>query len=845
MIDSDQVKKTVLDQKPVFKKILETHGSGSLFNYWKNNIQKPDEIYSDHRKELIESVIEITEHRLGKNRTQAVQNYLSQNSFVSTADHHQLLNHPFFLSANLIQSIINKRNGLDTVMVFPCGGISIDNSSFPRGLTYHKSNGSEQRIPLFSLKDKHIPIYTLHGYSKKEFTDGKVQAILNEVYFNDNVLTQNKFREQATLASYYAWKKIPGQEKINLIYIDQESIVVNLLVKHLLTKETLIQKLLTTEQGLTVFEKQFANIIGSFSTEEEKGSFLFWAVVNGKRAQLIRRDMTLVTKNGDYSLTITSKDIISALLNEEIFPTMSLTLSILSFYYGLTLGGGFSQVNYLTDTKKAYINACNELGFIDEIKKVETIETNRFCGDILLATIGKQRFPATLLDTLLYGNSSLTRDIETVAKKITLNGATNGMMFEFYKIITGVAPEIKNKVKNPTPIINYKQKKKCLHCGNSQTNHTFEWLSQTVSILRSRFDRMIIKSFIGRGATWLAERIELPMFKFFRLIRMARFVTGDDIKPITERSLLIVNEAKRRGIELSQVVMLGRPTEYFFGTYNSRTLFFDSIPRPKHMETDSIFWLDDKLTLKKKLQDNDIPAPKGGSFSHWNDMVTAFETMQKPVIVKPRLGSRGRHTTTHIYTLVELKRAVDIAKQLCHYVIMEEHLEGSVYRATMIGGVFKGLLRGDPPRITGDGEQTIAELIAEKNKNSPDQVKAVVVTEKHLEFLARTGYTLNTVLPIGKTIDLTEKIGLAYGGYTAEMSPITHPKLIATLERAAKIVNDPVIGFDVISTDVTTDPDTTRWGIIEANSLPFINLHYEPLEGPSIDIAPYVWDLWK
>ncbi len=84
-----------------------------------------------------------------------------------------------------------------------------------------------------------------------------------------------------------------------------------------------------------------------------------------------------------------------------------------------------------------------------------------------------------------------------------------------------------------------------------------------------------------------------------------------------------------------------------------------------------------------------------------------------------------------------------------------------------------------------------------------------------------------------------------FNGYTAEMSPITHPKLIATLERAAKIVNDPVIGFDVISTDVTADPDNTRWGIIEANSLPFINLHYEPLEGPSIDIAPYVWDLWK
>jgi cyanophycin synthetase len=847
MIPFDEVQKEVFDNKPIFKKIIETHGDETLFTYWQNNFKKPNSDFADRQQELVTVVANITRERLGESASHKVAEYLTKDSFVSTADHHQFLCHPFFSNEILMQSLINKNMGLNTVVVFGCAGISMDNSSFPRGIFYHDESGSEVRLPFISLADRHTPAYSLQAYSKKDFGNVNSKAILNEVYFSEKALAREKYREQATIANFHAWKKIQGQEKTSLIYIDQESIAIQLLINQILTKENIITTILTTKTGLDAFEKHFPNIIGSFFTTADRGSFLFWAVVDGKREQLIRNGQTLQNKSGTFVLELTTESITREIQNETIFPTMALTLSILSFYYGLTLGGGFSQVNYLSEMKYAYLKVAKDLQYKDEITKVEATETNHFSGEFILATIGRGRAHATLLDLILYSEHKTIAKIEKLATSMTLKQAVSYMMPEYYKIITGVHADTKLPYDLPHAMIDYKtkQKKKCLHCGNSQTNHTFEWLSQTVSILRSRFDRMIIKSFIGRGATWLAERIELPMFKFFRLIRMATFVTGDDIKPITERSLLIVNEAKRRGIALSQVVMLGRPTEYFFGTYGGRNLCFDSIPRPKHMETDSIFWLDDKLTLKKKLQNNNIPVPKGGSFSHWNDMVKAFETMQKPVIVKPRLGSRGRHTTTHIYTLNELKRAVDIAKQLCRYVIMEEHLEGSVYRATMIGGVFKGLLRGDPPRITGDGEQTIAELIAEKNKNSPDQVKAVAVTEKHLEFLARTGYTLNTVLPTGKTIDLTEKIGLAYGGYTAEMSPITHPKLIATLERAAKVVADPIIGFDVISTDVTADPDTTRWGIIEANSLPFINLHYEPLEGPSIDIAPYIWDLWK
>src|SRR5207248_4737495 len=63
-----------------------------------------------------------------------------------------------------------------------------------------------------------------------------------------------------------------------------------------------------------------------------------------------------------------------------------------------------------------------------------------------------------------------------------------------------------------------------------------------------------------------------------------------------------------------------------------------------------------------------------------------------------------------------------------------------------------------------------------KNRNKPAGVKDFKVTPVVLEFLARNNYDLQTILPAGKTIDLLEKIGVNYGGSSAEVTHITDRK---------------------------------------------------------------------
>jgi D-alanine-D-alanine ligase-like ATP-grasp enzyme len=72
-----------------------------------------------------------------------------------------------------------------------------------------------------------------------------------------------------------------------------------------------------------------------------------------------------------------------------------------------------------------------------------------------------------------------------------------------------------------------------------------------------------------------------------------------------------------------------------------------------------------------------------------------------------------------------------------------------------------------------------------------------------------------------------------------------HPSFIPFLEKASKVTGLSIAGFDCIIPDPTKDESSQRWGIIECNTLPFIDMHYYALEGKPRNIAGMIWDLWK
>ena len=96
----------------------------------------------------------------------------------------------------------------------------------------------------------------------------------------------------------------------------------------------------------------------------------------------------------------------------------------------------------------------------------------------------------------------------------------------------------------------------------------------------------------------------------------------------------------------------------------------------------------------------------------------------------------------------------------------------------------------------------------------------------------------------GKVITFSQKTSRGCGGTTTEVTDIVHPDNVEMLERVAKFLADPLVGVDFIIEDITKSwKEEQHCGIIECNSLPFIDLHHYVMFGKPNNVAGKLWDL--
>ncbi|MCX6756142.1 MAG: hypothetical protein NTX85_02290 [Candidatus Nomurabacteria bacterium] len=390
----------------------------------------------------------------------------------------------------------------------------------------------------------------------------------------------------------------------------------------------------------------------------------------------------------------------------------------------------------------------------------------------------------------------------------------------------------------------YTGKIKCSACGTSDVSHRLLLTTGILEETIGRLGRYSLKVFAVNESHPLFKYSERIISSLARILKIISY-SSDKEKAITGRSRLIWDEAEERGIKMEQVLVFGKPIESYRALIDGKYFNFESLPVPLHLPRSGYLWVDNKFILSEKLIAEGIPAPKTKEAMTYGSALRAFNSLSKPVIIKPRSGSRGRHTTTNINTEKELRDALSLAHVIAPVVVVEEHLFGSVYRATVVDGKLVGFFRADPPSVTGDGTHTVQELIDIKNKSRHELLSDIKVNDDVLAFLERQNLNLDSVIEKDRVVNLSAKTGRFYGGYTREMLPEVHPKMHSYFERAGKLVDIPVAGFDLIIDDPTKDPDEQRWGIIECNSMPFIDLHYFSLEGEHINIAKNVWDLWR
>jgi D-alanine-D-alanine ligase-like ATP-grasp enzyme len=386
--------------------------------------------------------------------------------------------------------------------------------------------------------------------------------------------------------------------------------------------------------------------------------------------------------------------------------------------------------------------------------------------------------------------------------------------------------------------------KHCKDCEPAQEIHWVAYSSVVLGWISEPFFDFAEKCF-GRLAKVLLNLSPIPFFKFMNACGLAHFT----YRPSEEdnlRTKCVWDEAKRRNIKMYEFNM-GPIRDMFVAEFNGKTISFDGLPGLDTETSGSLKWMDDKGIMKEKFKKEGLPVADGGTAFTFRKALKIFNQLEKPVITKPNLGSRSRHTMIHLNTVEDLKIGFDKAKKLSPFVVVEEELDGYLFRGTVINKQLVGVVRRDQPEVVGDGVRTLRQLFEEENarkeRNGPIFHKIPLDKEEEAE-LKRQNITMDDIPERGRVVTFSQKTSRSCGGTTSEVTDQIHAENKAILEHVAKFLNTNIVGIDFIMPDISKPwTEQKRTGIIECNSLPFIDLHHYPLFGEENNVAGKLWDM--
>ncbi len=382
----------------------------------------------------------------------------------------------------------------------------------------------------------------------------------------------------------------------------------------------------------------------------------------------------------------------------------------------------------------------------------------------------------------------------------------------------------------------------CKDCGPLPTSHFVKYVKSITDYIlpKINFSQLPINDDI----------IDKIFLKLGLLKKETRFPR----EKISLRSMVFIDEAKKRGLKFWALKSRFGYLNTFHMERNKKIFSFEGLPRAEFLNTEVTGLVDDKAAVKKILIQNQIPAPKGKLFWLFEKKKACSYGRQLgfPLVVKPRSGSISHHVTANIRTEDELIRAIKSAVNYEPSFIVEKHLENTkIFRATIIDKKQLACVERIPAHVTGDGTHTIRELIEIKNTDPRrGQPRAknttlykLVINDTSERLLREQGFDLDRVPTIGQKVWLQNKIILDLGADLLEVTPRIHPDNMALFIKITEIFNTRLIGIDFLAEDIGRSWKEQNAGIIELNSLPYIDMHHFPTWGQPINVAAYVCDL--
>ncbi|MBS0453639.1 MAG: cyanophycin synthetase [Proteobacteria bacterium] len=254
----------------------------------------------------------------------------------------------------------------------------------------------------------------------------------------------------------------------------------------------------------------------------------------------------------------------------------------------------------------------------------------------------------------------------------------------------------------------------------------------------------------------------------------------------------------------------------------------------------------DKELTKSLLQSCGVPVPEGQVVDSAEEAWEAAEDIGLPVAVKPSDANHGRGVSLELTTREEVIAAFAVAEPEGSDVMVERFVRGSEHRLLVVGDEVVAAARGEIITVTGDGKQTVAELIDSQLNSDPRRGAEeeypldviVLATDAKLQLeLQRQKLDGASVPAAGRVVTIQRN-----GNLGVDCTDQVHPEVAHAAVLAARVVGLDIAGIDLVAQDITRPLQAQGGAIVEVNAGPGLLMHLKPAIGSPRPVGRAICD---
>ena len=256
-----------------------------------------------------------------------------------------------------------------------------------------------------------------------------------------------------------------------------------------------------------------------------------------------------------------------------------------------------------------------------------------------------------------------------------------------------------------------------------------------------------------------------------------------------------------------------------------------------------------KDETKRRLIDAALPVAKGTCISNIEDLDDAIKDIGFPLVFKPLDGNHGKGASINVKTVEDAQAAFEHAKKYSRRIIIEKFITGYDFRVLVINHRFIAAALREPAHVIGDGKSTIQQLIDKENKDPrrgyghENVLTEISIDRETTEQLAKSNYTLETVLKKDELCYLKGTANLSTGGTSTDVTDIMHPTNIFICERISRVIGLDICGIDIMAKNLSEPLEMTGGVVLEVNAAPGFRMHLAPAKGLPRNVAAPVIDM--